>query len=187
MPDTKTLLFSPNISINGPIQDQTVAFFLERLQAVRDGAGDLIMELNTLGGDADAARRIALEVRLFIRHSGRQACCVGKTNIYSAGITIFAAFPKSCRFLTDDAILLIHERRLQSSIELNGPMQSNLQILREQLAMVETARELEMAGFRELADGSTITADELYERAKENCYLTAREALELGLIVDILS
>ncbi|WP_280812031.1 hypothetical protein [Mesorhizobium sp. L48C026A00] len=43
------------------------------------------MEINTNGGDADAARRIALEIRLFRQHSGRNAYCVGKTKVYSAG------------------------------------------------------------------------------------------------------
>jgi hypothetical protein len=39
------------------------------------------MELDTGGGDADIARRIAMEVRLFPRHGGRDAYCVGKTNV----------------------------------------------------------------------------------------------------------
>ena len=185
-PDTQQILFEPNISINGMIDDGTMAFFLGRLQEVRSGGEDMRMELNTIGGDADAARRIALEVRLFRAHSGRQAWCVGKTNVYSAGVTVFAAFDRRCRFLTEDAMLLVHERRQQTSIELNGPMRANIQIVREQLALMETAVRLEMAGFGELVEGSRITTDELYRRATENGYIAAGEALELGLIADIL-
>jgi hypothetical protein len=36
------------------------------------------MELNTEGGDADIARRIAMEIRLFIRHAGNDAYCVAR-------------------------------------------------------------------------------------------------------------
>jgi hypothetical protein len=35
------------------------------------------MEINTDGGDADAARRIALAIKFFRSHSGHQAYCVG--------------------------------------------------------------------------------------------------------------
>jgi ATP-dependent protease ClpP protease subunit len=185
-PAAHQLLFEPNISINGLIDDNTVSFFLGRLEIVRESGQDIIMELNTDGGDADAARRIALEIRLFRRHSGRQVYCVGKTKVYSAGVTIFAAFPKASRFVTDDAVLLVHERRMQTSIDLNGPLKSCIQIVREQLTLLETAEHLEMAGFEELVDGSSLTPDELYRRAITNCYIHADEALELGIVADIL-
>lgn len=185
-PSDKQLLFEPNISINGLIGDGTVSFFLGRLEEVRQSGQDMIMELNTNGGDADAARRIALEVRLFCEHSGRRAICVGKTRVYSAGVTIFASFPRQSRFLTEDAVLLVHERRLDSTVELHGPIKSCIQIIREQLAMLETAQKLELEAFRELVKGSSLSAGELYERATENCYIHAREALEFGLVERIL-
>ena len=184
--DRAEMLFQPNISINGLIADDTLSFFLGRLETIRSAGEDMIMELNTNGGDADVARRIALEVRLFFRHSGRKACCVGKTKVYSAGVTILAAFPRECRFLTDDAVLLIHERRLDYNVALNGPLKSCVQIIKEQLAMLETAERLEVEGFRELVEGSSLTTDELYDRATKNCYIHAEEALKDGLIAAIL-
>ena len=66
-PDIKSLLFGANISINGTISDATLTHFLEHLSEVRNAGDDVIMELNTTGGDADVARRIALEIRLFAR------------------------------------------------------------------------------------------------------------------------
>jgi ATP-dependent protease ClpP protease subunit len=180
------LLFRPNISINGLITAETLSFFLARLEQVRSSGEDMIVELNTTGGDADVARRIAMEVRLFLRHFGRKGCCVGKTNVYSAGVTILAAFPRECRFLTEDAVLLIHERRLDESISLKGPLKSCVQIVKEQLAMLETAERLEMEGFRELVEGSSLTSEELYDRATKNCYILAEEALGAGLIARIL-
>jgi ATP-dependent protease ClpP protease subunit len=180
------LLDRPNISLNGRISADTLNFFLQRLQEVRGSHEHLVMELNTEGGDADIARRIAMEIRLFCRHGAKDAYCVGKTNVYSAGVTIFAAFPRNRRFLTEDAVLLIHERRLNEPIQLCGPIQASIQIIREQLSMLETAHKLEMEGFRELVEGSQLSVDELYDRATSNCYLHAEEARELGLIAEIL-
>jgi len=185
-PSDQQLLFEPNLSINGSISADTVSFVLDRLAQIRADGVDLVVELNTGGGDADAARRIALEMRLFQRHSGCRAYCVGKTNVYSAGVTILAAFPRENRFLTEDAVLLVHERRLDESLSLTGPIKSCLQIVREQLQLLETAERMEMEGFRELVEGSSLSLEDIYQRAKTNCYLTARHAWEAGLIGGIL-
>lgn len=180
------LLFRPNVRIYGPIDDKAVVDTLAQIKTVLDGDQQLIVELNTRGGDADTARRIALEIKLFREQSGRDAYCVGKTVVYSAGITIMAAVPKPFRFLTRDAVLLIHERRLEDSIALNGPIKACIQIVREQLAMLETAEKLEMQGFAEFTEGSKLSTEDLYKRATENCYLFAQEAVDLGLIAGIL-
>jgi ATP-dependent protease ClpP protease subunit len=186
-PPDRQLLFEPNLSINGLISPDTLGFVLDRLNRVRSDGIDLQVELNTQGGDADVARRIALEVRLFRRHSGQKAFCVGKTCVYSGGITILAAFERENRYLTDDAVLLVHERRLDQTLQLTGPIKSCLQIVREQLQLLETTEALEMEGFRELVEGSALSLDDIYERAKTNCYLTAEEAQEAGLIGGILA
>ncbi|UVC12501.1 hypothetical protein IHQ71_30125 (plasmid) [Rhizobium sp. TH2] len=39
--------------------------------------------------------------------------------------------------------------------------------------MLETAQELELAGIRDLVEGSDLTIDQLYEKATKNCYLKA--------------
>jgi hypothetical protein len=64
-PDIATLLCHPNVSINGAITNETLTFFLGRLGEVLAGEEDLILELDTYGGDADVARRIALELTVF--------------------------------------------------------------------------------------------------------------------------
>jgi hypothetical protein len=83
-------------------------------------------------------------------------------------------------------MLLIHERRMQRTINLDGPTGSNLQIIRETLALLETAEEIEKQGFADLAQGSRLSADELYRRARGNYYLSAEQALELDLIAGVL-
>lgn len=122
-PDIPRLLFEPNARINGPIEQPTLPAFLESLGNVRRSGGALRLELNTQGGNADIARRIAGEIRYFLRGQGRTGHVIGKSCVYSAGVTILAAFPRQARFLTDDAVLLIHERHLTQSIDLKG--QSN--------------------------------------------------------------
>lgn len=81
------------------IDDRAVLNFLDDLKAVRDSENDLYVEVDTQGGDADDARRIALEMKLFLKHSGRSGYILGKNTVYSAGVTILAAFPRASRFL----------------------------------------------------------------------------------------
>lgn len=185
-PDDLDLLFKPNISINGAIDEATFAHFLSQLSAVRANGQHLIMELNTVGGDADVARRIALEVRLFSAHSGRSAFCIGKSYVYSAGVTIFAAFKKPNRFLTEDAVLLIHERRQTKNLNVSGPMSSCIQIVKEELSTLEIALRLEKEGFEEFVEGSKVSVEALFERAKANCYMTAQEIFGQGLIAKVV-
>lgn len=129
------------------IDNTTVSNFLQDLKAVRDAGDDLYVGIDTLGGDAYGGRRIGLKIKLFLGNSDRAAYVIGKNTVYSAGVTILAAFPKSNRFLCQQAVLLIHERRLNERVTLNGPIRSCLQIVREQLSSLETAQRLEDEGF----------------------------------------
>jgi ATP-dependent protease ClpP protease subunit len=183
--DHQSFLFEPNVRIYGPIDHDIARDFFAQIEQVSKSGAPLVLELTTEGGDADAARRIALELRLF-RKRQQEIYFVGKTVVMSAGATIMAAFPRQHRYLTEDAVLLIHERRLQKSLDLNGPVRADLQIVREMLAQLEMAAKLEKDGFAELAHGSKLTGEQLYERAKTNLYLTARQALELELIRDVI-
>lgn len=179
------LLGCPNIRLYGPIEDDAVHHFLDQ-QAVLEKDTPLVLELTTLGGDADAAKRIALEIRLCRKWAGRETYFIGKTAVMSAGITIMAAFPRENRYLTADTTLLIHERRIQKTLDLQGPLRAMSQIVREMLAQLENGERLERRAFAELAEGSNIGADDLYRRAMDSCYLTADEALELGLIARVI-
>jgi ATP-dependent protease ClpP protease subunit len=180
------LLNQPNIRILGAIGSGTLWDFLGQLAQVGLNQHHLILELTTEGGDADTARRIALEIEIFRRDFGMQAYFVGKTMVYSAGVTIMSAFPISNRFLTSDVSILIHERRMTKTLQLDGPMQANIQILKEQLAVMENAQILEQTGFEQLIKDSKISMDQLKTRAMANYYLNAQEALKLGLACRIL-
>ena len=183
--DNKALM-EPNVCLYGPIDDDAVKNCLKQLEEVRRSGNPLVLELTTEGGDAEGGRRIALEIRLFRQFVGGETFFIGKTVVMSAGATIMAAFPSTHRYLTEDTLVLIHERRLQKSLDLNGPIKANLQIVRSMLAQLESAEQIERAGFGELAQGSKLTGEEMYQRATENFYLTAPQALDLGLIAGVI-
>jgi ATP-dependent protease ClpP protease subunit len=185
--DTPPFLLTPNVRLFGQIDDDAFSSFSEQVAKAKSDENDaVVLELTTQGGDADIARRIALEMRLCKRLHNKRTYFLGKTTVYSAGTTIMAAFPPEGRYLTQDTILLIHERRLDKEVKLSGPMKSNIQILREQLSEMETAVRLEKETFEDFVAGSQLSADQLFERAKTNYYVTAFEALNLGLIAGIL-
>ncbi|MCG7508408.1 ATP-dependent Clp protease proteolytic subunit [Mesorhizobium retamae] len=185
-PSDDKLLVGSNVQINGMINDDLFLTFMKQLGDVRASNEDLILELMTQGGDADTARRIALEIRVFKTRSGKNAYAIGKTAVMSAGITIFSAFDCANRFLTPDATLLIHERHISRTITLEGPIKSCMQIVREESSALETAERVEREDFEHFVKGSSMSADDLFERAKDNCYLTAQDALDLRLIARII-
>lgn len=185
-PERRRLLMAPNVQLYGPIGDDSVRDVLRQIQAVLAGPDPLVFEMTTEGGDAEGGRRIALEIRLARAWHGRDTIFLGKTVVMSAGVTVLAAFPRADRYLTDDAVLLVHERRIQRSLEISGPMRADLQIAREMVAQLESAQRTEREGFAELAEGSAISAEELGRRATTNCYLTAHEAFDLGLVAAVV-
>jgi ATP-dependent protease ClpP protease subunit len=187
VPSDEMLLVGSNVQINGMIDDQLFHNFMKQLGDVRANDEDLILELMTQGGDADTARRIALEIRVFQTYSGKNTYVVGKTAVMSAGITIFSAFECADRFLTQDATLLIHERHIEKTISLQGPIKSCRQIIREELAALDTAERVEREDFEHFVRGSGMSAEDLFERAKDNCFLTAQEARDLRVIGRIIN
>lgn len=185
-PERQRLLMAPNVQLYGPIGDASVRDVLQQIHGVLKGEAPLVFEMTTEGGDAEGGRRIALEIRLARDWHGRDTVFLGKTVVMSAGVTVMAAFPRADRYLTDDTVLLIHERRIQRSLAIDGPMRADLQIAREMVAQLESAQRTEREGFAELAEGSAITAEELTRRATTNCYLTAAEAFDLGLVAAVV-
>lgn len=178
------LFRNPTVRLHGPLHEGSLDLLLNLL-GQNPPIDPFGFELTTNGGDADVARRMALEMRLY-QDRGHTCYFFGKTVVYSAGITIMAAFPIEYRFLTEDAVLLVHGRRMQKSLQLDGPMEALIQIVKELLSEIEMARKLEQDGFRQLVEGSNIGFEELSDRARSNFYITAQEALKLGLIGGII-
>ncbi|WP_168108083.1 ATP-dependent Clp protease proteolytic subunit [Ramlibacter lithotrophicus] len=174
----------PDVRLLGSIDEAMVQRFLDQSGAAQ-GDKPLVLELSTMGGDAESARRLAEEIVLL--RQAREVFFLGKTYVYSAGITVMGAVPSTHRFLTPDTILLVHERRMERTVQMTGALRSAIAVARDLLAELEIGQVLERRGFEQLAAGSKLSADELLQRVLDkDWYLTAEEALELELIGGIV-
>lgn len=178
------ITLTPNVRLFGSVDENMLAKVLDSLGAIQPGK-PVILELTTQGGDADIGRRIALEFRL-AKERGHETIFIGKSNVMSAGITIMSSFSPSRRFIDKDCELLIHERRLEKTVQITGPLRSNFQMTKEVIAQLESGQRLAERGFRELVDGTKVNFEELIDKvAKSNWYLSADEALRLGIVAGI--
>lgn len=174
----------PDVRLLGSIDEAMVQRLLDQSGAAQ-GDKPLVLELSTMGGDAESARRLAEEIVLL--RQAREVFFLGKTYVYSAGITVMGAVPSTHRFLTPDTILLVHERRMERTVQMTGALRSAIAVARDLLAELEIGQVLERRGFEQLAAGSKLSADELLQRVLDkDWYLTAEEALELELIGGIV-
>ena len=160
--------------------------FLAGLDAAEDGTGPLVLELTTFGGDADLARRMASDVQLFRERTGRRTIFFGRTTIYSSGVTVMGAFPRSDRWLTRDATLLVHGRSLARTLELSGALALERPKVLAVLSEIDAGLALEREDFERVIEGSRIALSEVLERAPSNWYLRAPEALARGLVAGLV-
>jgi ATP-dependent protease ClpP protease subunit len=159
-------------------------FFRQQSEARTDVP--IVFELSTSGGDAESGRRIAEELRLW-QKAGREIYFLGKTYVFSAGITIMSAIPRSQRFLTRDCELLIHERKMTKQITLDGALRSCRAKINDVLAEIESGQRLQTEGFAKLVEGSTLKVQDIERRVLEkDWYLTAQEALDHGLVAAVV-
>jgi ATP-dependent protease ClpP protease subunit len=174
----------PDIRLLGGIDEQMIQTFLDRSGQL-EGDGPLVLELTTMGGEADSARRLAQEIHMLGQE--RELFFLGKSYVYSAGISLMAAVPPSRRYLTRDTILLVHERRMDRTVQLAGALRSAIAVTKDLLAELEIGEQLERRGFERFVAGSKLSADALLERVlRQDWYMTADEALELQLVAGLV-
>jgi hypothetical protein len=184
-PQAPAILANPQISLIGDVGEASVERFLDQLGKAEQAGGDVALEITTLGGDPEMARRIVLEIdRARPRIPGRFVF-LGKTVVYSAGATIMSAFPKKDRWLSPDATVMIHCRKLEKTVELSGPIRSSVPLVEALLAQLKVGIASEEEPFRRLIEGSDIGEDEIWEKALYNWYVEAEEAVSRGLVAGI--
>lgn len=175
-----------DVRLFGRVNDSMLSEFFRQQQEVAPDK-PIVFELSTNGGDADMGRRLAQELRLWQEVDGREVWFFGKTCVYSAGVTIMAAVPRYRRFLTKDCEVLIHERKMQRDIHLNGALRGCRSAILDVLAEIDSGQRLEREGFKALVEGTSLTAQEVEQRVLErDWYLSANDALEAGLISGVL-
>ncbi|KQP30819.1 peptidase S14 [Methylobacterium sp. Leaf104] len=176
----------PAILLSGTVDQDMYRDFRRQLDAIGDR--DLVVvELTTLGGDPEVARMMGEDIRF---KSGiqpdRRFVFLGKAAIYSAGTTFMSFFARSNRYLTRGARLMVHERKLDKKVILNGPLTTCIASLKAALHEIQCSIEIQNEGFANLVHGSQVTLEEVLRRAPENWYIEASEAQALGLIEEIL-
>lgn len=179
------LLANPHIRLSGPVDQMMYASFRQQLEQC-PGEGTLVIALTTLGGDPEVARTMADDIRLLEDHDGREILFLGKVAVYSAGATFMAAFPVNRRFLTRHTRLMIHERTITKTLNLNGPLRMVVASIKAALHEVEHSILIEEEGFRDIVTGSRVDFEELREKAPSNWYIEAEEARALGLVLDVI-
>jgi ATP-dependent Clp protease, protease subunit len=184
--DLPSALRDPQVRLIGDVDYALARSLVEQLSQVSEELEEVAIELTTPGGDADLARRMVHEIDSWRDCRKTRLLFLGVSQVHSAGVTFMSAFPPENRYLTRDAILLIHGRRLDRTIELSGPLRGTLAHLRSLTHQVELGIELEEEGFERLIRGSDIGFDEIVHHSRFNWYLRAQEALDRGLVAGLL-
>ncbi len=182
--DRNGILSAPQLRLIGSVDEAMYAEFRNQLSAAPT-EGPLVIALTTLGGNPEVARAMADDVRL-LREAGRTIYFLGKSAVYSAGATFMAGFPVECRFMTKNSSILLHERQIAKTIQLNGPLRSCIAQLKAALNEIEHSIAIEEQGFREIVDGANVDFEEVRDRAPDNWYIACDEAAKRGLIAGVI-
>ncbi len=173
---------APAILLAGQVNDAMYTSFRQQLEKAPD-QGLIVVVLSTLGGDPEVARMMGEDVRY---HSDlepqRHFAFLGKAALYSAGTTFMSFFARDNRYLTRGTRLMIHERKLDKELQINGPLTSCVATVRATLNEIEASVVIQNEGFENLVRGSSVTMDEVLKKAPFNWYIEAEEARSLGLI-----
>lgn len=179
------LLCAPHIQLHGTVDGMMYTNFKQQLgNAPADGP--LVVSITTLGGDPEMGRAMGDDIRLLRDYTGRETLFLGKVAVYSAGATFMSAFPVEKRFLTEGTRLMLHERGMQSILQLNGPLSTLPAILKAKLNEIEHSIIIQNEGFRDIVAGSQVTFETLEEKATSNWYIEAEQARDLGLVLDVI-
>ncbi|MBB5716092.1 ATP-dependent Clp protease proteolytic subunit [Sphingomonas aerophila] len=179
------LLAAPQVRLHGTVDDAMYDRFKNAILAAPVD-GPLVVSITTLGGDPEIGRAMGDDIRLLRDAYGREALFLGKVAVYSAGATFMSAFPADKRFLTRNTRLMLHERSMNSTLQLTGPLSTLPATLRAKLNEIEHSIRIQEEGFRDIVAGSKVSLNELLDKATSNWYIDAEEARDLGLVLDII-
>jgi ATP-dependent protease ClpP protease subunit len=177
---------SPAILLGGAVDYDMYKSFRSQLDGARE-EGLVVTEISTLGGDPEVARMMGEDIRFHSENSEkRRFVFLGKASIYSAGTTFMSFFSLGNRYLTRGTRLMIHERKLDKQMHINGPLTTCVAAVTATLHEIEASIAIQNEGFENLIRGSKVTMDEVLLRAPGNWYIEANEAKALGLVTEVL-
>jgi hypothetical protein len=100
---------------------------------------------------------------------------------------IMAAFPVARRYLSRDAVMLIHEWQIEKEIRFSGPLRVCAASAHDFLAELQVAHKLERQTFSELVHGTRLSLEQLSDQvSKADWYLLADDALGLELVAGVV-
>jgi hypothetical protein len=176
----------PAILLGGPVDYDMYKAFRSQLDGTAK-EGLVVTELSTLGGDPEVARMMGEDIRF---HSENSPTCrfvfLGKAAIYSAGTTFMSFFAIENRYLTRGTRLMVHERKLDKQLHINGPLTTCIATVTAALHEIEASIAIQNEGFENLIRGSKVTMDEVLRRAPGNWYIEANEAKSLNLVAEVV-
>lgn len=176
----------PAILLGGDVDYAMYWNFRAQLDAAPQ-TGLVVLELSTLGGDPEVARMMGEDIRFQSEISpDRRFVFLGKAVVYSAGATLMGFFAPGNRFLTRGTRLMIHERKMDKTLAINGPLTTCVATVKAMLHELEHSILIQREGFRNLIIGSSVTLEELEQRAPGNWYIEANVAVELGLVSAVI-
>jgi ATP-dependent protease ClpP protease subunit len=176
----------PAILLGGPVDYDMYKTFRAQLDAATK-EGLIVTELSTLGGDPEVARMMGEDIRF---HSENSPECrfvfLGKAAIYSAGTTFMSFFAIENRYLTRGTRLMVHERKLDKTLHINGPLTTCIATVTAALHEIEASIAIQNEGFENLIRGSQVEMDDVLRRAPGNWYIEANEAKSLNLVAEVV-
>lgn len=176
----------PRVLLAGPVDYDMYRAFRGQLDAA-PAEGLVVVELSTLGGDPEVARMMGEDIRFQTEiRPQRQFVFLGKAAIYSAGATFMSFFATPNRYLTRGTRLMIHERKLEKTLQVSGPLTTSVASVKALLHEIEHSIAIQNEGFENLIRGSQVTMDRVLQEAPANWYLEAQEAQTLGLIAGVI-
>jgi hypothetical protein len=177
---------SPAIVLSGTIDYSLYQSFRKQLDQAPE-RGLVVVALSTLGGDPEVARMMGEDVRFNSDlASQRRFVFLGKTAIYSAGTTFMGFFTRENRYLTRGTRLMIHERQMEKTLQISGPLTTCVATLKAALHEIESSIDIQNEGFENIIIGSDVTMDEVLKNAPANWYIEAEEAHRRGLIEGVI-
>ncbi|MDP4021807.1 peptidase S14 [Methylobacterium sp. NEAU 140] len=177
---------APAVLLSGPVDYALYKEFRRQFEAA-EGRDLVVVELSTLGGDPEVARMMGEDVRFHAEISPKtRIVFLGKAAIYSAGATFMSFFDRSNRYLTRGTRLMIHERKMDKHLHVQGPLTTCVAAVTATLHEIEASIAIQNEGFSNLIRGSDVTLEEVLMKAPANWYLEADEARRRGLIEAVL-
>lgn len=176
----------PAVLLSGEVDYDMYTSFRDQLAGASED-GLIVVELSTLGGDPEVARMMGEDIRFHSELTpSRRFVFLGKAAIYSAGTTFMSFFAPENRYLTRGTRLMVHERKLSKQLLVDGPLTTCIATVKATLHEIEASIAIQNEGFENLIRGSSVTMEEVLDRAPSNWYIEATEAQRLGLVAAVL-